>query len=120
MHEMSIASALMEQLLRIAEEQRAARIAEVEVHCGVMQQIVPESLRFAFEALSAGTPAAGATLRIVEEGLVAQCRSCGERFEAAIGNYVCPKCPVADVEIVAGRDIVLRTVVCETEDKAAV
>ena len=120
MHEMSIASALMEQLLRIAEEQRAARIAEVEVHCGVMQQIVPESLRFAFEALSAGTPAAGATLRIVEEGLVAQCRSCGERFEAAIGNYLCPKCQVADVEIVAGRDIVLRTVVCETEDKAAV
>ena len=120
MHEMSIASALMEQLLQIAEQQHAARIAEVEVHCGVMQQIVPESLRFAFDALSAGTPAAGATLKIVEEGVVAQCRSCGGRFAAALDNYQCPKCQVADVEVVAGRDIVLRTVVCETEDKAAV
>jgi hydrogenase nickel incorporation protein HypA/HybF len=113
MHEMSIASALMEQLLQLADQQHAARITDVEVHCGAMQQVVPESLRFAFEALSAGTLAAGATLRIVEEGLLAQCRSCGERFEAAIGDYRCPKCQAADVEIVAGRDIVLRTVVCD-------
>jgi hydrogenase nickel incorporation protein HypA/HybF len=113
MHEMSIATALLEQLRRIAAEQQAARIVEVEVHCGVMQQVVPESLQLAFEAASTDTLAAGARLKIVETGLAARCRSCGEQFEAAIDNYLCPRCRTADVEIVAGRDIVLRSVVCE-------
>lgn len=119
MHELSIASAMMDQLLRIAGEQRARRITEVEVVCGVMQQVVPEALELAFEALSADTPAAGATLRIVEEPLEVVCRLCGTRFEAEIDDYLCRRCNAADVEIVAGRDIVLKTVVCEQEEAAA-
>lgn len=118
MHEMSIAVALVEQLQRLAAEQRAVRIVDVEVQCGILRQVVPGALRLAFEAASADTPAAGATLKIVEEGLAALCRGCGERFEAAIDDYRCPRCRLADVELVAGQDIVLKTVVCETEDEA--
>ena len=113
MHEFSIASALMDQLRQIADQRHAARIVEVEVRCGVMQQVVAESLQLAFAALSAETPAAGAQLKIVEEGIVAKCRPCGGSFEAAIDNYLCPRCRTADVEITAGRDIVLQSVVCE-------
>lgn len=120
MHEMSIAVSLMEQLRPIADEQGATRIVQVELRCGVMQQVVPEALQLAFEAASAGTPAEGATLTIEEEDLVASCRSCGERFEAAIDDFSCPRCRLADVELVAGQDIVLKSVVCETEVKAAV
>ena len=119
MHEMSIASAMMDQLLRIADEQRARRITEVEVVCGIMQQVVPEALQFAFEALSAGTPAEGAALKLTEEPLQAKCRACGASFEASIDNYLCPACQTADVELLTGRDIVLKTVVCETEEAAA-
>lgn len=113
MHEFSIATALMEQLQQIADQRHATRIVEVEVHCGVMQQVVAESLQLAFAAVSAETLAAGARLRIVEERLAARCRSCGDSFEAAIDNYLCPRCRTADVEITAGRDIVLQSVVCE-------
>ena len=95
------------------------RIREVEVQCGVMQQIVPEALQLAFEAASADTLAAGATLHIVGEGLVAQCRTCDERYAASLDDFRCPRCQTADVQLVAGREIVLRTVVCETEDEAA-
>ena len=113
MHEMSIASSLVQQLLRIADEQHTGRITEVELVCGVMQQVVPEALQMAFEADTVDTPIAGATLKVVEEGLVARCRLCGERFDATIDNYMCPRCSAADVEIVVGRDIVLKSVVCE-------
>jgi hydrogenase nickel incorporation protein HypA/HybF len=119
MHEMSVAAALVEQLQRIAAEQHALRITEVEVQCGVMQQIVPEALQLAFEAASLDTPAAGAKLRIVEEGLTARCRGCGEQFQAAIDDYRCPRCKQADVELTSGRDILLRTVVCETRGEVA-
>ncbi len=114
MHEMSLAANLMDQLLRIAAEHQAVRVLEVEVHCGVAQQVVPEALQLAFEALSQGTVAAGARLNIVEQGLVAECRTCGERFEAAIDDYRCPRCQVADVDLLAGREIILRSVVCQT------
>jgi hydrogenase nickel incorporation protein HypA/HybF len=113
MHEFSIASALVEQLQRIAGEQHASRVVEVEVHCGVMQQIVNESLEMAFAALTADTLAAGARLKIVDEPLVVRCRSCGGSFAAAIDDYLCPHCQTADVEVIAGRDVVLQSVVCE-------
>jgi hydrogenase nickel incorporation protein HypA/HybF len=105
MHEFSLAAALVEQLQRIADERHVRRIVEVEVHCGVMQQVVSESLALAFEAVSADTPAA--------EELVVRCRACGSSFAAAIDNYLCPQCQTADVEVIAGRDVVLQSVVCE-------
>jgi hydrogenase nickel incorporation protein HypA/HybF len=113
MHEFSLAAALVEQLQRIADERHVRRIVEVEVHCGVMQQVVSESLAMAFEAVSADTPAAGARLKIVVEELVVRCRACGSSFAAAIDNYLCPQCQTADVEVIAGRDVVLQSVVCE-------
>lgn len=119
MHEMSIATSLMDQLERLAEEQAVVRITEVEVVCGVMQQIVPEALQLAFEAVSADTVAAGAVLTIVEEGLVARCQSCGRQYEPAIDDFRCPACGTANPELLAGRDIVLRSVGCETEGEAA-
>ncbi len=120
MHEMSMAMAMMNQIERIVEEQHAVRVTAVEVVSGVMQQIVPEALQAAFEAAAAGTVAAGAALTIEEEGLVARCRACERRFEPIIDDFLCPECGLADVELVAGRDLVLRSVVCETEDEAAV
>lgn len=118
MHEMSIATHLMDQLERIAAEQNVVRITEVEVHCGVMQQVVPEALELAFEALSGGGVAAGADLRIVEEPLRVRCRLCGAEFAAELDDMVCRACQDADVEVLTGKDIVLRSVICETVDEA--
>ena len=116
MHELSIAAAIIDKLQELARAQRATRIVELELHCGVMQQIVPESLQMAFEAVSVDTPAAGATLKIVAEAVVARCRTCGRQFQAEIDDYLCTHCQAADVEILAGRDVTLRSVVCELEE----
>jgi hydrogenase nickel incorporation protein HypA/HybF len=114
MHEMSIAIALVEQLQRIAVEQRAARIVEIELECGVMRQVVPEALQLAFQAASADTAAAGAQLRISAQHVVAKCRECGTRFAPSLDDYRCPDCGQACVEVVSGQDILLKSVVCET------
>jgi len=57
--------------------------------------------------LSDGTCAAGARLVQTERKADAECRACGHRFEPSIDDYLCPRCDRADVEIVAGRDIIL-------------
>ncbi len=119
MHELSLANAVLESVLRVVAEHGAARVVELEVECGVLQQVVPEALETAFEALSQGTAAGGARLRIREVGLRARCRACGREYAAALDNYVCPGCGVADVEVVAGREVVLRSVVCDVPEPDA-
>jgi hydrogenase nickel incorporation protein HypA/HybF len=78
MHELGIA----QQLVEIASESaRGARIVRVVVEVGKLAAVLPDALQFCFEAASAGTPAEGATLTIVEVPGVAICRSCGSRVE---------------------------------------
>lgn len=117
MHEMTIATALVDQLVSIAHAHRATRITAVEVHCGVLRQVVPEALELAFLAASEGTPAAGAVLTIVEQPIVARCRACRQSFQAAIDNYLCPSCCTADVDVLQGQDVVLQSVTLETPDE---
>ncbi len=120
MHEMAIATELVTQLVELARQHGATRVTAVHVVCGVMRQVVPEALQWAFAASSAGTVAEGATLTISEQPLTARCRRCGEQFAAEIDDYRCRQCGVADVELLTGRDIVLESVVCDTQDKSAV
>ena len=93
-------------------------IEEIEVHIGAMRQIVPEALEMGFRAAAEGTLAANARLNIIEEKIAAVCRGCETRFMPDIDNYLCPQCGQADARIVAGNDIILRSVVCQTPEEA--
>ena len=42
MHEMSLASALMEEIDRISRQNNILRIDEVELRIGVLKQVVPQ------------------------------------------------------------------------------
>ncbi|MBN2446368.1 MAG: hydrogenase maturation nickel metallochaperone HypA [Phycisphaerae bacterium] len=117
-HEMSIVSAMMNQLMTLAEQQQATRITAVELEVGRMQLVVPEALDMAWEALREGTVAAEATLTMTEVPVAANCRKCDERFEPDVDySFMCPRCLEADIEIVSGNDIVLKSVTFETEER---
>jgi hydrogenase nickel incorporation protein HypA/HybF len=119
MHEMSIAMQLVEQMLEIASQHNAATIEEVEVQLGVMREVVPEALEMAFAAASEGTIAEGARLCISEERIVAVCSVCECLFTPRQTCFLCPRCSQADARIVAGNDIILKSLVCQTEAEEA-
>lgn len=119
MHELSIATSLADHVVEVARQQGAVRIDEVEVEVGILQQIVPEALEVAFAAVTAGTLAEGAALKLVSVEAVAECRLCERRFEPTIEDYLCPACRRADVRIVEGDDIVLKSVVCQVRENAS-
>jgi hydrogenase nickel incorporation protein HypA/HybF len=77
-----------------------------------------EAMHLAFEAVAKGTLAEEATLKLEEERLTAMCRSCGHEYKPTIQDFLCPKCATADAQLIAGQDIVLKSVVCETEEEA--
>ena len=119
MHEMVIAEGLLRQALLSAGEHQVTRINRIEVVTGVLRLVVPEALRMAFEVFSKGTIAEGAELRITEEPILARCRGCGREFGCEVYDFACPGCGAADVEFVAGNDIILKSMTCEQEEGAS-
>jgi hydrogenase nickel incorporation protein HypA/HybF len=63
MHELSIASAVLDIVQRHADGRRVAR---VELKVGHLRQVVPSALEFAFELVAEGTEAEGAELVMQE------------------------------------------------------
>ena len=117
MHEMSIATALLEGVIEAAERAGASRVTSVVLQVGAFKLVVPEAMQMAWEAVREGTLADGATLHLEEVPAEARCRRCDQRFRPEIDySFLCPQCEKADVEIVAGDDIVLRSLEFETED----
>ena len=53
----------------------------------------PEAMRMAFEAMTAGTPHEGATLELVEEPLGLRCSLCGHVFHPEDRNALYAPCP---------------------------
>jgi hydrogenase nickel incorporation protein HypA/HybF len=119
MHEMSIADALLQGVLDAAAKSRLVRVQEVMLDVGKVRLVVPEALELAWTIVSEGTVAAGSLLRIREVPIEAACRRCGRVYPADVDNYLCPGCGQADVEIVAGDDIMLTSVVGEVEEQGA-
>jgi hydrogenase nickel incorporation protein HypA/HybF len=115
MHEFSIASQIFAQLVKLAAEHSMGKITSVTIQAGRMRQIVPEALDTAFTAVAAGTIADGAALDLEIIEPKALCRVCGHRFRPEIDSYLCEKCNEADVEIVEGNEIIIRTVEYEEE-----
>ena len=120
MHEMGLATSLVDCVLEATRGRGAVRIQEVEVEIGVLQRVVPEALSLAFAAASAGTLAAGAALKLIAVKAVAECRPCGSSFEPEWDDYLCPRCHQADVRVIRGNDVVLKSIVCEVEAGAPV
>lgn len=120
MHEMSIAVEVVRRVIEAAREHRMTRVERVEVEVGVMRQVVPEALQLAFESAVEGTLAEGARLSVREERVVAVCRACECLFLPEVDTYVCPRCDQADARIVAGNDMILRSVEGRVDEEVGV
>ncbi|MCP4650798.1 MAG: hydrogenase maturation nickel metallochaperone HypA [PVC group bacterium] len=120
MHEMSIASALMDQIMETAKLNNLVKVEEVEIQAGLLKQVVPDVMQAAFEAVISGTIVEGARLKIIEVKAEARCLSCGQVFEPKVDNFLCSVCNKADVEIIKGNEIILKSLTgknLEEEDK---
>lgn len=119
MHEMSIAVELLRQALEIAAKYKATGIEEIEVQVGVLRQVVPEALELSFRAAADGSSAAEARLTITQENAVAVCRACGCMFLPQIDDFTCTQCGQADARLVAGNDIILKTMSCRVPEEVS-
>jgi len=77
MHELSLATAIVDTCVGRAAGDRVVRI---RVEVGQLAAVLPDSLRFCFELAARGTTAEGAALEILETPGRAECQGCGGKL----------------------------------------
>jgi hydrogenase nickel incorporation protein HypA/HybF len=117
-HELSIATSLVEAVLDIAKKQGATKILEVQLRVGKLRLISLDQLRFSYEILSRDTLLEGSRLRIQETPGFTRCPNCGyaKQFETSdmsfhftLPTMKCPKC-ATNLKIEGGDECVITKV----------
>lgn len=104
MHELSLMTTLLQDALTAAD---GAPVCALRVRVGPLSGVVIEALQFAFEALSPGTPAAGARLDIEQTAPAFHCPDCGADYTTPVGAYQCPACGSSSGELRGGHELEL-------------
>lgn len=107
MHEVSLMQDALDLALEQAGLQGGARIERLALRLGPLAGVVPEALAFAFDVVTRGTRAEGATLEIEATTIVAFCPTCQHTLETSDLLPVCPACGSAQVEILRGSELEL-------------
>lgn len=94
----------------LARQGRGTRVTKLVLTVGSLSSAVPESLRFAFDALSPATIAEGAELAIHWVDAQCHCTSCNLPFLFEQNGYLCPRCGEASLNLLCGRELELTTV----------
>jgi hydrogenase nickel incorporation protein HypA/HybF len=105
MHELSIAQNIIEMVQEYVPEPEWKQVSAVRVKIGTMAGIVPDSLDFSFQAITAET--AFRKTRLITERIpfCVQCRTCNDQTENEDGFAVCSKCGSTDIKILSGTEL---------------
>jgi hydrogenase nickel incorporation protein HypA/HybF len=110
-HELSICSSIAD----IATRRAAGRtVVVINMRIGQLRQIVPDTLMYCWELVSADTPLAGS--RISAEYVPARisCRLCGQVTEVGeVPVFACGGCGGVDVQVVSGEEFLITSLELE-------
>jgi len=119
MHEFSMTTQIVENVLREAEKHNAKKITEVHLVIGKLTFLGAEQIRFSYNILVEGSIMEGSKLYIEEKNGVVKCSSCGyegdfmyednPRYHVPTPTLRCPKCG-GIVNIVGGRECTIKSI----------
>lgn len=106
MHELSITQSVVDA---VAERMGTAPIRRVRLSVGRLSGVVPDSVQFCFELVTAGTTLEGAVLEIDEPPGRATCAACGAAFDTGEVLPMCG-CGSAEVTVAGGTELRIKEV----------
>ena len=115
MHELSVASAVLDTALRHAEDRR---VLVVTLRIGHLRQVIPDSLAFYFDIVARDTPAEGARLEQVVVPARLRCGGCSDEWDMeGTPEFRCPRCADGKVEVIAGNELEVDSIEVEEESE---
>lgn len=95
------------QALEHAQRAGAKHVLAIRLRIGTLSGVVPDALEFAFEAVTAGTPAEGASLTVDSVPARFWCAKCHREFQSVNLVSDCPVCGTPSSDLRAGRELEL-------------
>jgi len=108
MHEMSLTESVVEIALEEARKAGASRVTRIVLDVGALSAVVPESMEFCFAAITAGTPAEGAELKIERIDGAGWCLDCSKTVVLTERFSACPECGGYKVQMTRGDELKIR------------
>jgi len=107
MHELSLASALVEEIARDARERGINRVTSIWLVVGRKAHVLPHALQSSFDLLKTGTVMADAQLLIESTDPEFYCRHCGLRESRDFLWAICTACG-RPAELTGGAELEVR------------
>lgn len=101
MHELAIAKSIVDA---VCEHAGSRRVHTVHVVIGALCAVIPDSVQFCFDVVTAGTVAEGARLDIETPFGTGHCLCCGTDLPLDGPILLCA-CGSTDVQVTAGREL---------------
>jgi hydrogenase nickel incorporation protein HypA/HybF len=114
---MGITQGILSASFDAAKGAGAQRITEIRVSIGEITEIQEFALQFAFEALTPGTMAEGATLTVTHIPATSKCNECGVEYGHDRFQMLCPECGSFNVTPLTGREMQIDSI--EADDDCA-
>ena len=111
MHELSVCTALMEQVERIAREHQAGRVERIVLQVGPLSGVEAPLLKRAWPLASIGTLAEDAELVIEIATVKDKCTQCDAVSEVAPNRLLCAACGDFRTRLVSGDEMLLANMV---------
>ena len=113
MHELSIATNIIEIATEYAEKNNASVIKEIEIEIGELSGVVVEALEFAMESATKDTLLENAKISINYIPGRAKCLNCRNEFPVASLYETCPECNTFNPEIIKGNELRIKSLIID-------
>jgi hydrogenase nickel incorporation protein HypA/HybF len=115
MHELSVASAVLDTALRHAEDRR---VLVVSLRVGHLRQVIPDSLAFYWDIVSRDTLAEGARLELEAVPARLRCGGCEREWDMeGTPEFRCSHCVAGEVGVIAGNELEVDSIEVEEENE---
>ena len=117
MHELSIASSIVDAVTESLAAYPGARVKEVRLRVGALAAVVEDSLQFCWGIATEGTPLAGRALVVKLLPVVVHCGPCGQDVEIeGVQSFRCPRCGEPASDLRQGRELEIESIEIEEPD----
>jgi hydrogenase nickel incorporation protein HypA/HybF len=105
MHELGIASSILESVQKEARRHPGVRITKVGVKIGELAGVDVDALQFGFECIVRETEWERLVLEVESIPRVQRCPTCGKEFRMAEYDPECPQCGEFATKCISGEEL---------------